>query len=169
MTKVFISYAGTDREQADELHQWLVTEGHEVFLAQDLRDGIVAGEQWRLRLYEKLRWADAVVSVLTRAYVASTWCTAEVAIAQSRGSCLIPILDEPTVVHPLLSDAQHIDRTRNPGWFKMLALEPSVEEGDYGCSAFRVFLARLFHRVRDVGRSGEDHRIQLIESGDTGS
>lgn len=52
---------------------------------------------------------------------------------------------------------------------KMLVLEPSRDEGNYGCSAFRVFLARLFHRVRDVGRSGEDHRIQLIESGDTGS
>jgi TIR domain-containing protein len=114
MIKAFVSYAGTDRERADELHQWLVTEGHEVFLAHDLRDGIVAGEQWRLRLYEKLRWADAVVCVLTRAYVASPWCTAEVVIAQSRGSRLIPILDEPKVVHPLLSDVQHIDRTRNP-------------------------------------------------------
>jgi energy-coupling factor transporter ATP-binding protein EcfA2 len=113
MIRVFVSYAGTDRERADELHQWLVAEGHEVFLAHDLRDGIVAGEQWRLRLYEKLRWADTVVCVLTSAYLASTWCTAEVAIAQSRGSRLIPILDEPTVVHPLLSEVQHIDWTQN--------------------------------------------------------
>jgi energy-coupling factor transporter ATP-binding protein EcfA2 len=114
MIKVFVSYAGKDRERADELHQWLINKGHEVFLAHDLRDGVVGGEQWRLRLYERLRWADAVVCVLTRAYVASTWCTAEVAIAQSRGSRLIPILDELGVVHPLLSDVQHIDRTRNP-------------------------------------------------------
>ena len=114
MIKVFVSYAGADRERADELHQWLVNAGHEVFLAHDLRDGIVGGEQWRLRLYERLRWADAVVCVLTQAYVASGWCATEVAIAQDRGSRLIPILDEPTVVHPLLSDVHNIDRTRDP-------------------------------------------------------
>lgn len=50
---------------------------------------------------------------------------------------------------------------------KMLALDPSFDEGNYGCSAFRAFLARLPHRVRDVGRSGEDRRVQLIEPSDT--
>jgi hypothetical protein len=56
------------------------------------------------RLHERLRWVDAVVCVLTSAYVASTWCTAEVAIAQSRGSRLIPVLTKSGVVHPLLSN-----------------------------------------------------------------
>ncbi|HSZ30087.1 MAG TPA: toll/interleukin-1 receptor domain-containing protein, partial [Pseudonocardiaceae bacterium] len=114
MAKVFVSYASKDRECAGQLHRWLVAAGHEVFLAHDLRDGIAGGDQWRLRLYEQLRWADAVVCVLTRAYVASVWCATEVAIAQSRGSRLVPILDELGVVHPLLSDVQHIDRTCNP-------------------------------------------------------
>jgi WD40 repeat protein len=114
VAKVFVSYASKDRECAGQLHRWLVAAGHEVFLAHDLRDGIAGGDQWRLRLYEQLRWADAVVCVLTRAYVASVWCATEVAIAQSRGSRLVPILDELGVVHPLLSDVQHIDRTCNP-------------------------------------------------------
>jgi len=37
------------------------------------------------------------------------------------------------------------------------------EEANYGCSAFRAFLARPPHRVRNIGQSGEDLRIQLIE------
>jgi energy-coupling factor transporter ATP-binding protein EcfA2 len=90
----------------------LLAAGHVVFLAQDLREGIAGGEHWRLRLHERLRWADAVVCVLTSSYVASTWCTAEVAIAQSRGSRLIPVLAESGIVHPLLSDVQHIDLIR---------------------------------------------------------
>ncbi|MBV9142531.1 MAG: TIR domain-containing protein [Pseudonocardiales bacterium] len=114
MVKVFVSYAGRDREQADELRQWLVDNRHEVFLAHNLHDGIAGGEQWRLELTKHLRWADAVVCVLTQAYLASIWCTAEVATAQSRGSRLIPIRAKPKVVHPLLSDVQHIDLAQDP-------------------------------------------------------
>lgn len=61
MAKVFISYASEDRERAGQLHQWLVAEGHEVFLDQDLRDGIAVGEEWEQRLNERCagptRWS----------------------------------------------------------------------------------------------------------------
>jgi len=114
VARVFVSYASEDLKEAGRLHQWLLAAGHEVFLAQDLREGIAGGEHWRPRLHERLRWADAVVCVLTSSYVASTWCTAEVAIAQSRGSRLIPVVAESGVVHPLLSDIQHIDLIRDP-------------------------------------------------------
>ncbi|MGB6164439.1 MAG: toll/interleukin-1 receptor domain-containing protein [Pseudonocardiaceae bacterium] len=91
MAEVFVSYANEDVALAREVRRWLKADRHEVFLAGDLRDGIAAGEQWRLRLHERLRSADAVVCVLTSAYLASTWCTAEVAIAQSRGTRVIPM------------------------------------------------------------------------------
>ena len=38
---------------------------------------------------------------------------------------------------------------------RMLALDSSFDEANYGCSAFRAFLARLPHRVRDIGKSGK--------------
>lgn len=72
------------------------------------------GEAWRSRLYERLRWVDAVVCVVTSASVASTWCTAEVSSALVWGSRLVPIVAERGVVHPLLSDIQHIDLAGNP-------------------------------------------------------
>jgi hypothetical protein len=72
VARVFVSHASEDRECAGQLHQWLVGEGHEVFLDQDLRDGIPVGEGWEVRLHERLRWADAVVCVVTSAAVAST-------------------------------------------------------------------------------------------------
>ncbi|MBW0008862.1 MAG: toll/interleukin-1 receptor domain-containing protein, partial [Pseudonocardiales bacterium] len=100
MARVFISYASEDRECVGHLHQWLVDEGHEMFLDRDLRDGISVGEQWERRLHEGLRWADAVVCVVTSAYLASTWCTAEVGIALSWGSRVLPMRAEPEVVHP---------------------------------------------------------------------
>jgi len=37
---------------------------------------------------------------------------------------------------------------------KMVALNPSFNEANYGCRSFRDFLAQLDHRVRTAGRSG---------------
>jgi hypothetical protein len=111
VARIFVSYASEDRKCAGQLHQWLVAEGHEVFLDQDLRDGIAVGDEWDKRLHERLRWADAVVCVVTKATAASTWCTAEVSVAQSRGSRLLPVRAEPGAVHPLLKSAQYADLT----------------------------------------------------------
>ena len=114
MARVFVSHASEDRVLAGEVHRWLVEAGHEVFLDQDLRDGVPPGEEWEQRLHERLRWANAVVCVVTSAYLDSTWCAAEVGIARSRGSQLLPLRAEPGVAHPLLTSVQHSDYTVDP-------------------------------------------------------
>jgi hypothetical protein len=55
-----------------------------------------------------------MVCVVTSAYLASTWCTAEVGIARSQGSRLLPLFAEPNVVHPLLKSTQHTGYTVHP-------------------------------------------------------
>jgi TIR domain len=111
MARVFISHASKDPEAAAEVHRWLLADGHEVYLDQHLSDGTLVGEEWERRLRERLRWADAVVCVLTTAYLASVWCTAELTIAQSRGSRVLPVLAEPGIRHPLLNAVQYADMT----------------------------------------------------------
>jgi WD40 repeat protein len=105
MARVFVSHAGSDSGLAGELHDWLVSEGHELFLDRDLRTGLATGDEWELRLYERLRWADAVVCLVSAAFRASEWCTAEVAIAKSRGSRLLPLRID-SIDHPLLPSSQ---------------------------------------------------------------
>jgi len=114
VARVFVSYASKDLALAWEVHRWLVEAGQEVFLDQNSRDGIALGEPWRQELQERLRWADAVVCVVTSTYLASTWCAAEVATAQARGSRLLPLHAEPDLAYPLLTDVQHTDLTRDP-------------------------------------------------------
>jgi WD40 repeat protein/energy-coupling factor transporter ATP-binding protein EcfA2 len=114
VARVFVSYASVDRECAAGLHRWLVAEGHEVFFDQDSCDGIVVGDEWQRRLHERLRWADAVVCVVSSAAVDSTWCTAEVVSALTHGSRVLPVRAEPGVVHPLLTSAQYADLTGDP-------------------------------------------------------
>jgi hypothetical protein len=54
-------------------------------------------------------WADAVVYLLTSAYLTSVWCTAELVTAQNRGSRLLLVRAEAGLDHPLLSAVQRAD------------------------------------------------------------
>jgi Novel STAND NTPase 1/TIR domain len=114
VANVFISHASKDREAADRVRQWLRADGHEVFLARAPGDGVALGEEWQPRLYERLRWADAVVCLVSRAYRNSVWCTAELAIAHERGSRVLPFLVEPGPPHPLVPTLQHVEYGSEP-------------------------------------------------------
>ncbi len=135
MARVFVSHSSKDSGLATEVHGWLVAHGHDVFLDRDLADGIAVGEDWQQRLHEQLRWADAMVCLVTSAYVSSVWCAAEVGIAQSRGSRVLPLLIEPGVAHPLLRSVQHV----------------SIETG---AGAARTKLAEALRRIDAAGGSG---------------
>ncbi|MGH3564925.1 MAG: NYN domain-containing protein [Pseudonocardia sp.] len=47
---------------------------------------------------------------------------------------------------------------------KMVALDPSFDEANYGCRSFRDLLTQLDHRVRTVGRSGGDITLALVDA-----
>jgi WD40 repeat protein len=116
VAKVFVSHASEDNNAAAKLHQWLLEDGHEVFLDQDLGDGIALGEEWEQRLYAELRRSDAVVCLITSSYRASAWCMAELVIARWHGSRLLPLRAEPGEGHPLLSTSryQYADLVADP-------------------------------------------------------
>jgi hypothetical protein len=69
--KVFISHSIKDQKPTEEVQQWLVAEGYTVFVDRDLRNGLEVGEDWQQRVNERLRWADAVVCVVTSAFLTS--------------------------------------------------------------------------------------------------
>jgi hypothetical protein len=56
--------------------------------------------------------------------------------------------------------------TAGTGKDKMLVLEPSFDQGNYGCRTFLDFLNRLPHRVAIAGRSGNDITVRLVSSGE---
>ncbi|MGW6928579.1 nSTAND1 domain-containing NTPase [Lentzea sp. NPDC054927] len=110
MAQVFVSYASADLMLAAELHDWLESDGHDVFLDRDPRNGIAVGDEWVHRLHERLRWAHALVCVITEDYGNSAWCTAELNTARLLGTRILP-LRSGDVRHPLLDDVQHTDLT----------------------------------------------------------
>jgi TIR domain len=86
-----ISHAGADIGWAEQIHQWLSDDGHESFLDRHKDDGIPVGDDWQQRIFERLRWADAFVCVVTLSYGKSVWCAAEVGAARVLGSEILPV------------------------------------------------------------------------------
>ena len=157
MARVFLSHASADLGAALEIGEWLRADGHDVFLDRDLAEGIQVGQDWKQRLYKELRVADAVVCVVTKAYVASNWCAAEVGIADSLGCLLLPLRAEARVVHPLMERLQYADYVAGPEAARALLIgvlrgldgggAAGWREGDNpypGLEAFTTALARMF-------------------------
>ena len=109
MATVFISHAGVDTASARLVERWLVEDRHTVRLDRSADGGIPIGDVWRQRLNGWLREADAMVCIVTAAYVASPWCAYEIGAAVTRGCRVLPLAAEDGVVHPLLRALQHED------------------------------------------------------------
>jgi WD40 repeat protein len=110
VARVFISHAGADTCWAEQVHRCLEEDGHDAFFDRDIDDGVLPGEEWQDRLYAELRKADAVVCILTGAYLRSVWCAAEIGAARVQGTELLPVRFGSTAVrHPLLMPIHDID------------------------------------------------------------
>jgi WD40 repeat protein len=134
VANVFISHTGADIGWAQQIHGWLSEDQHSVFLDVDQHDGVRAGEEWRPRLYERLRWADAVICVVTPAYLESAWCAAEIGAAQALGIEILPVraASEP-LDDQLLTTKQYVDVVRDAsGGRDRLRLRLSVIDGSGG-------------------------------------
>jgi WD40 repeat protein len=115
VANVFISHSSADNDWAEKIYVWLDEDGHSVFLDRDLTDGIVVGDEWERRLYERLRWADAVVCVVSEPYVESVWCAAEIGASLALGVQLLPVgSSQPEVRHDLLKTFQGVDAAKDP-------------------------------------------------------
>ncbi|WP_461119224.1 nSTAND1 domain-containing NTPase [Saccharothrix stipae] len=173
MAKVFLSYSTEDRDVADRVHEWLVGQGHEVFFDRDLVYGVTVGEAWKTRLYDELSQVDAVVGLISRAYVASTWCTAEVSIADARGCLVIP-MRIADITHPLIQDRQHTSADRTVAleqvgtrlrWLD-LGTRGEWRDGDNpypGLKSFTADRSRLF-----FGRSREVREVVALLRAEVG-
>ena len=173
MARVFISHSNKNNELAAEVWGWPKGGGHDVFLDYDRQDGIEGGDRWEERLYERLRWADAVVCLVTDDYGTSQWCFGEIVAAKTLGSKILPLATENGVHHPLLDGLQHvthhgpqpqareqicgilreIDATGGAGW-------PDGRSPFPGLRAFDVDMHRAFFgRRREV-----DDLVRLLRS-----
>ncbi|MGH3869676.1 MAG: TIR domain-containing protein [Pseudonocardiaceae bacterium] len=184
MARVFISHSSKNNQLAADVQGWLKADGHDVFLDYDRHDGIEGGDLWEERLYERLRWADAVVCLITDDYVTSQWCFGEIVAAKTLGSKILPLTVEEEARHPLLENLQNVTYHGAQAWERIRGMLREIDTvGGAGWSddrspfpglrAFDVDMHRAFfgrHRevsdlvclLRSLAERGEGQIVVIV-------
>jgi hypothetical protein len=83
VARLFISHSSANDAEAVAIRDWLAAEGwDDVFLDLDPERGIKAGERWERALNEAASRCEAVLFLVSRAWLASRWCLREFNLAR---------------------------------------------------------------------------------------
>jgi len=95
VSRIFISHSSANNAEAIALRDWLVGEGwSDLFLDLDPDRGIAAGERWERALNEAARRCEAVIFLISKAWLGSRWCTNELTLARRLNKRLFGVLVE---------------------------------------------------------------------------
>jgi formylglycine-generating enzyme required for sulfatase activity len=105
MARIFISHSSANNAEAIALRDWLAGEGwDDVFLDLDPERGIVAGERWERALNEAANRCEAVLFLVSRAWLNSRWCLKELNLAHRLNKRLFGVLIEDIPIADLPPD-----------------------------------------------------------------
>jgi WD40 repeat protein len=122
MSRIFLSHSSKNNDSAVALCNWLKAQGwDDVFLDLDPQRGIAAGDKWERSLNQAALRCEAVLFLVSRAWLSSDWCLKEFNLAHRLNKRLfglliedIPIGDLPATLTgtwqmvPLASGRDHI-------------------------------------------------------------
>ncbi len=98
MARIFISHASANDAHALAIHDWLSEEGwggaEDLFLDIHPTGGIAAGERWLTALEEAATRCEAVLFLVSEAWLASKWCLDEYHLAARLHKKLFALLVE---------------------------------------------------------------------------
>jgi WD40 repeat protein len=113
MSRIFLSHSSANNADAVGLRDWLAEEGwDDVFLDLDPERGIAGGERWERALNEAASRCEAVLLLVSRAWLDSEWCQKELSLAHKLDKRLFGVLIEkfePAELPPDLSTWQVVD------------------------------------------------------------
>ena len=105
MSRIFLSHSSANNAEAVAIRDWLKREGwDDVFLDIDPDGGIAAGERWERALNQAARHCEAVLFVVSRAWLASGWCLKEFNLAHRLNKRMFGILVDDLAVTDLPLD-----------------------------------------------------------------
>ncbi|MGH3525654.1 MAG: toll/interleukin-1 receptor domain-containing protein, partial [Mycobacterium sp.] len=93
MSRIFLSHSSENDAEAVGLRDWLAKQGwDDVFLDLDPERGIAAGERWERALHEAASRCEAVLFLVSRAWLDSRWCQKELTLADKLNKRLFGVL-----------------------------------------------------------------------------
>ena len=156
VSRIFLSHSSTNDAEAVALRDWLADNGwrDEIFLDLDPQRGIAAGERWERKLHEAANRCEAVLFLVSKAWLGSVWCRKELNLAHSLNKRLFGVLIEDLPVRALpaeLAGSWQIMRLATGRDHVVLraVLPITHEEAHVHFSA--EGLARLKHGLQEAG------------------
>jgi hypothetical protein len=106
---IFLSHSSANNAEAIALCDWLVANGwnDEIFLDLDPERGITAGERWERVLHAVAHRCEAVLFLISSAWLASTWCRRELNLAHRLNKRLFGLLFENLPAGALPEEIAH--------------------------------------------------------------
>src|SRR5262245_61891134 len=153
MSRIFISHSSADNFAAVAIRDFLVAEGwDDIFLDIDPVGGIAAAERWERSLHEAASRCEAVVFLVSRAWLASKWCLREFNLAVRLDKRLFGVLIEDIPVAELRAEMtawQLVNLAQGQDGQIRRAVLPGGEEGHVTFS--KAGLIRLREGLRRAG------------------
>ncbi|TAU59267.1 TIR domain-containing protein [Rhizobium ruizarguesonis] len=82
MSRIFISHSSRNNAEALAIRDWLILNGwNDYFLDLDPERGIVAGQRWERALHDAANRCQAVLFLVSEAWLTSDWCEKEMMLA----------------------------------------------------------------------------------------
>jgi tetratricopeptide (TPR) repeat protein len=133
MSRVFLSHSSANNAEAVAIRDWLAAEGwNDVFLDLDPERGIRAGERWERTLNEAASRCEAVLFLVSRAWLASRWCLKEFNLAHKLNKRLFGVQIEAIPVAELPQDLtgtwQLVDLAAGQDHLMMRVILPRTHE-----------------------------------------
>ncbi|WP_353646182.1 TIR domain-containing protein [Mesorhizobium sp. WSM2239] len=105
MARIFLSHSSADNFAAAALRDFLVAEGwDDLFLDLDPQRGIVAGERWERALNQAASRCEAVLFLVSSAWLGSRWCLKEFNLALRLNKRMVGVLIEDIPIADLPPD-----------------------------------------------------------------
>jgi WD40 repeat protein len=102
VSRIFLSHSSINNAEAVALRDWLNGEGwDDIFLDTDPERGIAAGERWERALNQAASRCEAVLFLVSHAWLNSGWCLREFNLAHRLNKRLFGVLIEDLAVAEL--------------------------------------------------------------------
>jgi formylglycine-generating enzyme required for sulfatase activity len=101
--RIFLSHSSSNNAESVALRDWLGANGwkDEIFLDLDPHRGIAAGERWERTLNQAANRCEAVLFLVSKAWLSSGWCRKEFELAHRLNKRLFGVLIENLSVEEL--------------------------------------------------------------------
>lgn len=129
MSRIFISHSSENNAQAIAIARWLEQEGwNDIFLDLDAERGIKAGEHWEEALRNAADRCEAVIFLVSYAWLGSEWCRDEFRLARHLRKRLFGVLIEDIPkrdLPPILTREWQVISIAPAGETKVLSVTPA--------------------------------------------